>query len=512
MSRPFSAFALALCAALSTTASSAAHAAQTQGLGHDAIARAWAERHGVGLTPGPAEVVVEALDKAFARIPLGAFDVRVPIGVEYDKYEIADLKTALLVLVETQEAWLTWYSGDPKATLPKETAAERKAFTDFVAALTVKSLSSPTAAGDGLLREVLATDELRAQVAAFDAALQVAVGLSTGSVEEPVRQELQDGAPPELAGDVLAPEANTTPQRIVLAPSRAEFVDFACYVGFVREELQGIFWQQSLSVWNEFDFDGVRVIPLRFCDPGQSDYRVGASMGGRSGKGLENHVMQLGTRALLDAMYGTRLDAMLAAGFSSAMVVDRYGVVETRTDGDLKAGSKNARSVFIPASMGGQSQGGELPAQDASGRWNRELGKGYFAKILKSALKAGSKLVSDRDEKRRTFELVHEDEVQKYPVVAPFFHSDAGKRVVPTGYAPDFADFLRAYRTSFAHFLATAAAEKETPARFAEFLRLLRTDTTLDAFAAIERAYGVPISSATASEQDLEGRFLEDLH
>ena len=73
-------------------------------------------------------------------------------------------------------------------------------------------------------------------------------------------------------------------------------------------------------------------------------------------------------RALLDHWFGDRMSPAFNAGIASNLVIDVFGEVDTRTDGDLRARETQARSMFVPGgSTTSDIEGTSVTAEDQSG-------------------------------------------------------------------------------------------------------------------------------------------------
>ncbi|MEM7515876.1 MAG: hypothetical protein AAF368_02990, partial [Planctomycetota bacterium] len=213
--------------------------------------------------------------------------------------------------------------------------------------------------------------------------------------------------------------------------------------------------------------------------------------------------------ALLENYYQGRMPGALISGLSLCLVIEQFGEVDTRVDGDLRSNETQARSVFIP---GGQSEGGRLPKNSAEVSWRSEQGRGYFVRQLRQSQEMGAK--QNKKEKNRfaSFQIKSRDQSVRHSVVAPFFGESAVDRPAPPAeVAGDFQELLRSYKTGFLHWLRTQAlGKKKSPLAFGELLEAMGEEDSLERFAKIfEELYDMPLSDGTASEDSLEGRFLK---
>lgn len=83
---------------------------------------------------------------------------------------------------------------------------------------------------------------------------------------------------------------------------------------------------------------------------------------------------------------------------------------------------------------------------------------------------------------------------------------------MPPGYAGDFDEFQRSYKSAFLHYLQTAAGGqgKKSSEGFARWVSQLAAEGgDKDLLTITQAVYGVPLSDAQASKDSLEGRFLQ---
>src|SRR6185503_20866856 len=105
-------------------------------------ARRWLERSAL---QEPKDVP-DVLQRSFAHLALGVFDVHVPAGVVRDGKALQEVGTALLALVETQRAFGSWVQGTEVSVPGKEKKEKRKedALAKWLGGLNPKQF------GDGL--------------------------------------------------------------------------------------------------------------------------------------------------------------------------------------------------------------------------------------------------------------------------------------------------------------------------------------------------------------------------
>ncbi len=450
-------------------------------LQHAELARSWLAAQ--GLDPAAKHDVETVLRERFTTLRLGLFELLVPPSVLEDGEAFVELGEALGALLRTQEAWLDWNG-----------AGERS--QELEAAFT-------TLAGwfGGWKAQDLRRVEARPGVALLEA---LAPKDKVKAAAETVASRLRSPSTP------LAEGARSQGARMILFPARADFVAFACALGLLRSELRPWLWTDGLARWTELDFDGTRVLTFQFAATEDAAFDAPPlSMKERNPRGLQEHVAQLGARSLFESLFRERLEPAVAAGLANVLVIDFYGEVDTRTDGDLRARATAAKSAFIPGAQEGG--GAAFGAGDAGGRWRVDRGKDFFVRQLRAAQKKGAKLV-ERDERFRAFALEDDEAVEQHVVRAPFLGAAGEQEGPPAAFRGDFQEFLRAYRVGFLHWLRAEAAGADSAARFAGLLAALETPADPAAAPAfpelIEGAYGAPLSAAVSGADDLEGRFL----
>jgi len=449
-------------------------------LDFEALGRGWLAAHGFegdALKTLKTERVVE---ESFVHFQLGILDLRLPDGAFTDDSWTAELGDVFQALLSEQERWMAWLEGsEDESGLPKEMKAHAKTVRSWIKSWKGRELESLAGQhGVDLLEALAPKDKVRESIDALNAYL----------VENGVRKtsRRQSAAP-----------------KVILIPHRKEFVEFACAVGLLESRLRSIYWADDLITWTYFDVDGTRALALEYWDNGSGDdYTQGIRMTSRNPHALEEHLTQLTSRSLFEGAFGERLDPILAAGLANVLVIDIFGEVDTRTDGDLRARVTQGRSVFVP---GGNSSGGVLPPVSADNRWRANKGAGYFVKELKNAQKQGAK----GGDKLRGFKIEGESSAS-VTIQAPILGPDAfPDDQVPAGCRADYVEFLRAYRCAFLYWLRSHAAGRESPQRFGETLaRLNSPEGPRDFPSVLQEMYGAPMTSPEPGTDDLEGQFL----
>jgi hypothetical protein len=448
----------------------------------------WLERNGLASgEAGAVEIDMQlVVERGFARCELGLFDLRLPVAALADEDWLAELREVARSLLEAQMRWTDWLRLDGQSgKSASELARHAKTLDAWIRGWKSKKLGDPEA-----LRGVDLLEATAAKARVREASAGLAAYMRAG-------------------GPLMRREVVPEPPRLVLLPEREDFVEFTSLVGMLVKHYRPYFWVRASDKWTFIEYEGTRVIALEYATPrAQDHYTSSYPMNAKNPAGISAHVVQIAMRSLLDCLFGERMEASLAAGLASNLVIAVFDEVDTRTDGDTRSRTTEARSVFVP---GGQSSGGVLPANDASSRWRATKGRDYFVGVLQQAQEEAGKGRRKKWEKLTGFVLLDDDERQKHLVRAPFL----GQAAVapPEAFLGDFAEFLRAYRSAFLYWLEQKAEKRSSDSRqkFGELLHEMATsELALDEqFLAV---YGVPLSAGGAEallEQEcLEGRFL----
>ena len=189
---------------------------------------------------------------------------------------------------------------------------------------------------------------------------------------------------------------------------------------------------------------------------------------------------------------------------ANILVIDVFGQVDTRNDGDQRAKMTEEVSVFVPGALGD----GTMPAVSADSRWRADQGADYFVRVLFQSQKDGSNEAESRALKLATFPMVADDKVKEFTVHAPFLGSAA--MVPEEEFLGDYIEFLRAYRVAFLYWLRAESqgSDKKSAAAFAELLAGLARDETTPLIDLLQDVYKKPLSSETFDKKTLEGEFL----
>jgi hypothetical protein len=423
----------------------------------------------------------DLFQKGFVRFELGAFLLLTPTETLADPAAADRFQIAAAALLKVHESWIDTVDPGGERVARKEVASDAKAVGKWIAAWKDKDLVAVTA-GQDLGTAMPAKDKELAALARLNGAL-LAAGLPA-----------EDGAPPARA-------------QLILVPDRRTFVSLCSAVGCLREDQRANYWVESMPNWVEFRFDETRVVALEYADNDPGTWEGGLPMDGRNEQGIEEQLAQLACGSLVLSRFGNRIDPDFSLALCNNLVIDAFGKVDTRTDGDLRPRTAAARKMFVP---GGLSQGGVLPQNDASSPWRATRGADRFVGVLFAAQESGAKEAGER-KAVDCFLLTSDDTTQRFVARPPFFGPAAASTQVPgEAFQGEWLELQRAYRVAFCYWLREEGAGKEkvSNAAFAELMIKLAPDGDVDFAAAIEAAYGMPVSSAEPGEGDLEGRFL----
>jgi len=436
----------------------------------------------------PADVDLdELLAREFARADLGLYEVWIPAATLADVDVVEDLQSICSELVAAQATFLEWVA---PAGLDQEAGLEAlEVVADWVDGWKRRQLGRAADSETPDLAEVTNPKQREADAVRVFA------------------DYMRSGAPLGLE------RSEPIAARILLMPTRKHFIEFVCFAGWRFPDWKGVYWDKSLDQWLGCRIMQTQVIAMQSMNQTnerdrETNYLEGLSLNARNPTGLPQNVVHFATQALLDNYYGDSMPPYLSTGLAMNMVVDTFGEVATRIEGDLRARFTNATSAFIP---GGASGGGALPPMDASSRWRAKQGKGHFLELRKRAQKEGA---SNLRKTRETthFELEADEGRAKTTISAPFLGSAAEGRDSPAEeFMGDYQEFFRAYKCAFTHWLQTVGTGRKKTSRvaFATLLVGLGELGDGDFEALLSEAYDLPLSGRPCDESTLEGRFLE---
>jgi hypothetical protein len=453
-------------------------APRTVDLPYEKIAKDYAAAHGMADAAPESIQYEDVLAKHFVKLELGAFDVRFPrefLGSHADQF-----KNCALSLVASQEEFIEWLT---PASTDKTLREDLKVLNTWVKSWKPLAIARGKSTDDTDVAKLLGATEaqLTASKHVFDA---LARGLALGPAREKPLQP-----------------------RLILLPTRKQFTEFIYFTGWIKADQRGIFWLDRVPDWTQCYVVEDQVIALEYgiANRPPNDYTSGTPMD----EILLQQVSQLGMNSLFSAHYKERVPGAFIAGLSMNLVIDAYGSVQTRVDGDTRSKVTEKRDVFV---AGGASEGGFLAKNSAETKWRENGGRDHFVPALHAAQEDGLKVAKDVKNKVAVFAIRSDDGGDKWPAVAPFFDASAAPPNPAAKFQGDFAEFLRAYKSAFIYWLQTKSQGPEKPSRekFALLLKKLADPNLAADFEAVfkEVYEGAALSGPSGDKETLEGKFL----
>lgn len=319
---------------------------------------------------------------------------------------------------------------------------------------------------------------------------------------------------------------------LVIAPKRLEFMEWIGHLGGLDAEWAAQHWNDGADDWTQFWSGPTMFLALEYAPMAGFDPTFTSAMPPEKldKDGRRQHVLNQAARALLFRWFNQPELAPLERALAANLVIAVSGRIAV-LDGEGMMKTTGATSApyerFVP---GGLSSGGTLPPAPAVGgdalvhcRWRSGAGADHFVAALRAGQIDGAKAAAkERANPRRKDKLVHfpigsEESGAQWIAHAPFLGPHASAQAYPEPeFLNDYREFFKSYQAAFYHWLQTTAAPVEgTPDEaFATFLRLLGRPVTEsqpeqpEIDAALEQAYGLPISGPDGSVDSLEWRFL----
>lgn len=451
---------------------------------YEKLAKDYLAEHGLAGKESTSIDFKAYLDTGFVRADLGVFDVRYPKSILKDHARLEELRACMGALLDVQSLWLTWFADD-EAT---------KAVRADIAVLK-KSITSAHAMWSRLDTEKLDWFTL---VDASDKDKETATRLSTAMLS---------GAP-----FGLKPKREGA-QTILLSPNRLDFLQLACFIGWVDPEWQSAYWVPEITAWTEFFWVQVQVIALEYppSKPKNDDLSAGTPMNLKEPTGMVQHVAMRAAHSLCWFCFDFGLEPAFEAGLAQNFPIELYGLNNTRSGGAGRGNSTDGYSMFIP---GGASSGGGLPPISADSLWRSTFGADYFLKPLKEAQKIGGKEGGKGKDRLPFFELTADDKVEKLYFRGPYFGTPAENHPLPAKqFLADYREFFRAYKSCFVHWLFEIGGgknKKASQAHFAELLRKVAAKADDQTFESVlTSVYSLPWSAQEEKPESLEWQFLE---
>lgn len=456
------------------------------------IAREFRQSHGIA-TQAPVDVDLDALLREhFVHVRLGLLDVHYPKAALEDKERGTELQELCRDLLAMQGHWLDYVA--PLGGDLKQARKDLKAVDSWVkswSASKLRKLARDEESPDDLFVALKAKDKQVEASESFSRQMGLGVGLGIERAEPRYSQ-------------------------VLLMPTRRDFVEFVCFAGWLYPSDREHFWIDDARYWLECRVRDLRVIAMQFADPEHlDDWTAGMSMNLREETGLRQHVTQRGFYSLMFNYFGKEVNQGITSGLAINLVIDLFGIDNTRSEGDIGGGSSAPFEVFVP---GGNPGGGVLPPADIEGRFREIKGEDYFLRPLRQAQKQGAEDGRSPRDKLVKFLLIAKSGVDRNSIEGPYLGT-ASQDIVPPPerFKSDYLEFYRAYKTAFVYWLRTEAGDnsKDSALRFARLLQGLTDRAEGAEFESLfpEIYGGKVLSNKELDRESLEGeflRFLED--
>lgn len=451
-------------------------------LPYEKIAREYAASIGLGNAKPEVLVYDEVLAKNFVHLRLGAFELHFPLNELERRAE--DLRNCSKAVIDAELEWLDWLqASQPEARALRE---DLKALRTWVkdSKWTSADIVAPSGPTDALRR-------FHAPDALLQACERATLAMSTVRALGPPRE------PPLCQG-------------LVILPSRKLFAQFVYFVGWIYPEDSALFWLDEVLDWSQCIFGSDMAVALEYApvDRAPGDYTAGTAMSERGADVLQQQFMQIAMLSLLRSCYAERVPPAFLGGISTNLVIDVFGQVNTRVDGDLRGKITPAREVFVP---GGASEGGVLAKNSADSRWRDKQGADHFLPTLRSSQKEGESLNKKVKNRLACFSVRSDDESERFLVAAPFLGAGAKGEAPPQPFQGEYAELIRSYKSCFLYWLQTKwkSSEKASREAFATLLKNLADPEKQGEFEQVFKdSYGLPLSNADADKNSIEGQFL----
>ena len=474
---------------------------------YQALAQDFLTAHGYeNATPESASMDIVLDGPGFARIAIGAFDLRFPTDALAEAGWAKDFRDVVVTYVDLQENWLLW----TRPELREDEALEEdwEIVRDWVESWAPPKLGKLEGGEAGtIFDELKAKDKVLAAVERLDEAMRYEKGVI------------------ESVGGV---------NRIVFAPTRKHFLEFVAYAGWENEAQREELWvdaqigrSSAWTGWTQILGMEYASMPVDFGNPFQ-----GATMNERDTTGLLQNMADRAAIVLLRKQFHRHGTHFFEQALGTNLVIAALGKNDVY-DGEWKLEYRTSGSRTQPYSRfvpGGNPNGGTLPPRKAGpgvttgsateiSDWRASKGENFFLKPLRAGQKAGYKRAfkdkqnPQRLDKTAHFELYSFANREFHAVTAPFLGEAAeGKELPPLDFLDSYEDFFRAYRSGFLNWLQSEGGEdfeEGSEAKFAELLQRQASraiDTKFDKV--IQDVYGIPLSHADGSVDSMEWRYL----
>ena len=463
-------------------------AADEPGLDHASMAASYRNRRAVEGIANEDLELVSVLEHHYTSAQLGAIEVHFPMDGLEDSSGVELFRDGVGGLLDVQEAWLETFGVEGALD---EAEADFKELRKW---LKKAKRFKPLGGGSENFLTAFGGDEDTLYAARH---LSELMSSAASMGFEPV-------------GEKRA--------RIVLSPTRRDFVESVCFFGQLLESIKGLYWHQGVMTWTEFWWQDVQVVALIYPSaPNSGDPYRGYDMNQREATGVAEHVAQRGAIALGWYYFGEGLSPTFELGLAQMLVVDLYEQNNVRSGGALRGKVTLATTAFIP---GGNPGGGILPGISADSGWRADRGEDYFTEVLHASQKSGGKHAEEAKsspvkwKKRAWFKLIDDEGSKRTFVSAPFFGTQIrGKATPAEEFMSDYLEFYRAYKTNFLHWLREDALGKGRGADSREAFRDLMAKVagaggTGDFEQFVEAVYGMPLSLEDGEGESLEWQYL----
>ncbi|MFT5285227.1 MAG: hypothetical protein ACI8TQ_001389 [Planctomycetota bacterium] len=449
---------------------------------HRKFALDYLEEHGhAGATPE--QVDVEALiDAEFIRFDLGLYDLRFPIEDLSEEESAGNLKEIALALLRSQELFAEWVDAHEDRIV----RADFKTIRQWITAWKPRQLERAAKQNPSAL----------------------AVGLKASPAEIEALARFADWM--RTAAPVKLNRLANFPARMIFMPTRPRFLKFVCFAGWKYPDLKSKFWDDGLGTWLGCRVQKTQIVALQYASPdiSKADFELGLPLNYKHPDVMQQHAVHFGMQALFDNYYQDSLPPFASTGLAMNLVLEQFGDLKTRIEGDLRARFTESFAAFVP---GGNSGGGTLPPYNPDGRWRETLGVGHFLSLLQKCQEKGNGYVQNKKNRNLKFQIIADDERAKTSQMAPFLGTAALNNQPPEQkFMGDYQEFFRAYKSGFLWWLQTEAAGSKK--RCAKVFTQLLQERSLDPVVSFEelllKIYESPLSEERPGNKSLEGQFL----
>jgi hypothetical protein len=462
------------------------------------FAESFLKTHGLKNIPKEPESLRLAMEQGYVVVHLGAFDLWYPKPYLRERMHAKTFKEVGQALLEMQGVWIQWVTADEAA---KDALKDMKFLQKWAKAWNFSKAarrSGKAGTRPDLLELLGAKESTRTASQRFALFMTKEIGLGQ------------------------ARDENRSVQTI-LCPTRGDILELGCFIGTLSERGRNMMWKDNLAYWTSMKWSDFSIIAMEhpLNAPGAGDITEGKAMNQTEKTGLLEHVIQHAMEDLIRFYYSGMLNMDLSKGFAINMVIAMYGHNNVRAGGGRGGKTTPGFSVFVP----GAATDGKLPfgyySKFRDSRWRESKGKDHFKKPLRDALKKGIKAAKKSEAEHRNIKCCFalepkEGAVTPLVVEAPFLDSFKSKPTVPDPYKDDLLEFLRAYRSGFAHWLRNKARNMDDDSSAQELLRelLRRLGKDADPGAGkgfehlVREIYGMPFTPEADAPKSLEGAFI----